>query len=260
MAKGYPAVVRSTTHEIFCCPADDLVRKVCGRKKKSNNYLIHKILKKINDYCDRDGYLHKTQAIMKVEQLISEIIKLNVKPCTSEWSKYYCGENELPVYNGCVDSLETVRKATAKHQYIDNLLEKLKPETVLDIGCNRGLFSQIAASRGAKVIGIDMDEMALDQMYNDSKMIGNAVLPLYVNAVAPVEAIGFKEIPFATVTDRLRSECVLCLALVHHLVFKRTQMNFLHIAKVLSSYSKKYLIVEFVPKEDKHVSEWYTDE
>jgi hypothetical protein len=117
----------------------------------------------------------------------------------------------------------------------------------------------MAASRGAKVIGVDMDERALDQMYHDSKSIGSYVLPLYVNAIAPMEAIGFKEIPFPSVTDRLRSECVLCLALVHHFVFKKSQMDFKHIARLLSSYSKRYLIVEFVPKEDKHVSKWYTD-
>lgn len=258
MAKGYPATVRSSISEIFCYPDAELVKRACGRNEKYSKFFMLKIKDKVINYFDRNERFYKSDGIMQVEQLIIEVENIDVRPLASEWSNYYCGENELPVYDGSISGLNSIRNATVKHKYIDSLLARLRPKTVLDIGCNRGLYSQMAASRGAKVIGIDMDELALDLLYNDSKALGTNVLPLYINAVAPVEAIGFKEIPFTTVTERLKSECVMCLALVHHLVFKRTQMDFKHIAKVLSSYSEKYLIVEFIPKEDKHVSGWYT--
>lgn len=260
MAKGYPTMVRSLTHEILCYPDAGLVRELYGSRErlyKRMRNITEKVKRKIRKLRKQES---KYAGIMQVERLIKKVESLNVKPRASEWSDYYNGENKLPIYDGTIEVLTSIRHATVKHRLIDNLLETLRPESVLDIGCNRGLYSQIAASWGAKVIGIDMDEQALDQMYCDSRVIGSSVLPLYVNAVAPAEAIGFKEIPFPSVTERLKSECVLCLALVHHLVFKRTHMDFQHIAKVLSSYTEKYLIVEFVPKEDEHVAKWYTNE
>ena len=259
MSKGYSTTVRSALHEIFRYPDPDLVRDLCKDNQTIYSYVqdvLGKIVKYLSCSAQHDTML---EGIKQIERMIEEVESINVKPRASEWSNYYSGENELPIYDGSIGGLNSIRTATPKHALIDSLLERIKPETVLDIGCNRGLYSQMAASRGAKVIGIDMDEQALDQMYHDSKSIGSYVLPLYLNAIAPMEAIGFKEIPFPSVTERLQSECVLCLALVHHFVFKKSQMDFKHIAKLLSSYSKKYLIVEFVPKEDKHVSKWYTD-
>jgi hypothetical protein len=118
----------------------------------------------------------------------------------------------------------------------------------------------MAALLGSRVVGIDVDERALDDMYLDSKRLKTNAMPLYVNAVAPAQAIGFREIPFPPVTERLRSELVMCLALVHHLVFKTTRMSFAHIAKLFDSYSENYLLVEFVPKHDVHIQSWCTEE
>lgn len=261
MAKGHLKTFRVSTHEIFSYPDMRLVNELYEPKltlHKMPQILWHKIALRVVNYLG--NRINTDEPLTAIKRLIEEIEALDVRPKASEWSSYYSGENELPIYDGSMEVLNTIRTATAKHALIDQLLEKINPRTVLDIGCNRGLYSQIAASRGAKVIGIDMDEQALDQMYHDSKAAGSYVLPLYINAVAPVEAIGFKEIPFPHITERLKSECVLCLAFVHHLVFKKYQMDFMHIARLLSSYSNKYLIVEFIPKEDKHVSKWYIDE
>jgi hypothetical protein len=45
------------------------------------------------------------------------------------------------------------------------------------------------------------------------------------------------------------------LALVHHLV-ARQGYSFDVVARALSLYSKRNLIVEFIPREDRHVSTW----
>jgi 2-polyprenyl-3-methyl-5-hydroxy-6-metoxy-1,4-benzoquinol methylase len=261
MAKGYHKIFRSLTHEIFCYPDANLLRELYGPQIATYK-LGQIILDRARRYAK---HIYKSEnlsgffsEINRLNSLINRIERIDVRPMASEWSNYYSGENELPIYDGSKERLNSIRTATPKHAIVDYLLENIRPNTVLDIGCNRGLYSQMAASRGAKVIGIDMDEQALDQMYYDSKNINSYVIPLYINAVAPEEAIGFKEIPFASVTERLKSDCVLCFALVHHLVFKVFQMDFMHISKLLDSYSNRYLIVEFIPKEDKYVSEWYT--
>jgi SAM-dependent methyltransferase len=281
MSKGHATTARALMREIFFYPDPAFVEEVTGTKLKKppsgKSLDVITLLRNLLDPLPfsigekaRD-VLHtfrkvkskidsvRINGVHEIEILLGKLEKLDVKPKQSKWSNYYAGRNELPIYDGSLEGLNAIKGATPKHALIERLLLEIKPETLLDLGCNRGLYSQLAALNGARVIGIDTDEYALDQMYNDSKAMGTNVLPLYVNAVAPAEAIGFKEIPFPSVTDRLKADCVLCLALVHHLVFKKTHMSFEHIAKVLSSYSNKYLIVEFIPKEDKHLKNWYID-
>jgi hypothetical protein len=50
---------------------------------------------------------------------------------------------------------------------------------------------------------------------------------------------------------------VLALALVHHLVFKHG-LTLDHIAALFDAFAEKSLLVEFVPKEDKYVRNWWT--
>jgi SAM-dependent methyltransferase len=231
----------------------NLLRQILFLVEKSVERLSKKIKSKID--------LENIDGIRELELLLKKIDDIDVVPKQSEWTQYYSGtKNELPVYTGTREGLNVLRRATSKHRLIDQILEKIEPETVLDIGCNRGPYSQMAALHGAIVVGMDTDEKALDLMYHDSKSMGTNVMPLFINAFAPAEAIGFKEKPFPSVTNRFQADCVLCLALIHHWVFKRAHMSFAHIVNVLSSYAKKYLIVEFVPKEDKYIKDWYSEE
>ena len=57
---------------------------------------------------------------------------------------------------------------------------------------------------------------------------------------------------------RLRTDLVLALAIVHHLAF-RWQMTFDEIVKQLKAFSQKYVIVEFVDKQDVYLSDFRTE-
>jgi len=59
--------------------------------------------------------------------------------------------------------------------------------------------------------------------------------------------------------ERIRTEMVLALGLVHHCVFKEW-LRFDVIVKELSAYTQQWLLVEFVPPDDRHVSKWYSDQ
>jgi SAM-dependent methyltransferase len=281
MVKGHHTVARTLLREILAYPDPDLVSAVVSSSQKFGRapaltrvwsqladvggFLASKVMHRVEKRLRRGGDPSATRE--ELQGTLRKIERMEVEPGRTEWSNYYGGDNELPVYNGQLAALEAIKASTPKHAIVDRLLAELRPATLLDIGCNRGLYSQLAAIHGAQAVGIDMDEQALDQMYRDAVSLGTPVIPLYINAVAPAEAIGFKQMPFPSVTERLRADCVLCLALVHHLVFRRTRMTFEHLADVLSSFAKKHLIVEFVPKEDKHVEkmyrahfDWYTRE
>ena len=56
----------------------------------------------------------------------------------------------------------------------------------------------------------------------------------------------------------LKGDNVLVLAILHHLVFKES-VRFDTFVEIVSNYTKKNAIIEFIPKEDVYVSKWYTE-
>jgi SAM-dependent methyltransferase len=134
------------------------------------------------------------------------------------------------------------------------LLNRYKPKSVLDIGCNKGWFAELAELQGGNVVAIDIDEPSIDLLYHHAKASNLKILPLIVDVCNPTPAHGTLH-AFTRAQDRLKADMVLALGITHHLVFKRN-LIFAHIAKQLSEFSRKWLIVEFVPHNDVHVSKW----
>jgi hypothetical protein len=272
MARGHHGSARALLRDIFTPPDPELARSAATKRSMHGNRVVRELRALIkpglelfgmrtNELKKRLGKKFGGQAsgtLSYVKQLRDSLETMKVAPSTGEWSKYYDGtRNPLPIFDGRLKTLVGLKESTPKHRAITAFLQRTRPKSLLDIGCNRGVFSQIASLFGIPSVGIDLDESALDQMYLDSRALKSSALPLYVNGVAPSEAIGFQEIPFPSAASRLRSECVLCLALVHHLAFRRTHMSLDHIVRNLSNYSEKTLVVEFVPPEDPYLQEAY---
>jgi SAM-dependent methyltransferase len=145
----------------------------------------------------------------------------------------------------------------AKIRNVYELLQTLRPKTVLDVGCNRGWFSELAALQGAQVVAIDIDEPSINTLYRRVHANGSSILPLVMNICAPTPAHGMAH-AYAKAPSRLQSDMVLALALTHHLVFKRG-LAFEDIAERLAAFTRKWLVVEFVPANDRYVSEWMNE-
>ena len=144
-----------------------------------------------------------------------------------------------------------------KQRVVCNLLDKLysKDMTLIDIGANQGWYSNLAVSRGYKVVAFDLDEACMTSLYLDAKRDGRRVLPLMEDFLNPWVA----QPPYQNAVDRLKCDISLSLALVHHLVFSQ-HTNFSSIATGLSGFSKKYAIVEFPPADDIFVKNWVKPE
>lgn len=56
-----------------------------------------------------------------------------------------------------------------KHYNVYNVLKATRPSIVLDIGCNRDWFSQLAAILGCNVVAADVDEVCADQLFEDAR-------------------------------------------------------------------------------------------
>ena len=171
-----------------------------------------------------------------------------VTAAVTEWTGYDGADNRY--------THESSAEWTDKIHNVHKLLTQLKPATVLDIGCNRGWFSDLAAKQGAQVVAGDLDEPSLNAVYQHARATHASVLPVILDLCSTTPAHGLAQ-AYPAMPERLRAEFVLNLAVTHHLVFKRS-LTFDAIARQLAGFTKKWLLVEFVPGDDVHVKPWMT--
>lgn len=143
---------------------------------------------------------------------------------------------------------------SSKQRAIADTLKMTKPMSVIDIGSNRGWYAQLAAQRGANVVAIDKSEPLVSALYCDAKDRNLTLQPLVMDLLWPSPGFGLLDF-WAPAIDRLKCEMVLALALVHHLVH-REGLCFHHIVEGWSKFTTRWLLTEFVPYEDPHLSTW----
>lgn len=166
----------------------------------------------------------------------------------SEWSGYY--DDSFPSFTPSDDW-------DPKHHSVYKVVSDLKPETLFDIGSNRGWYSMMAARHGVKVIASDVDDQCISQLFFDAAEGRLSVHPIILDIRDPSPGAGLCNQELAPATQRLKCEMVMALALVHHMVFK-FHMNFDQFVRCVSELTTKDLLVEFVPREDRYVKEWWT--
>ena len=185
-----------------------------------------------------------------LRELMREIEGSRIPIKKSNWYKYYGDEFSY--------SIESDISWNQKQKIVRQVLERIKPKTVLDVACNRGWFALLAAARGSSVVAFDIDEDCVAQLYLDAKERGLMVLPLVMDILNPTPSFGWNASQFPSAIERLRCEMVFAFAIVHHLVFKQLQ-NFDRIASTLNSFSSKWVLVEFPCPDDEKVKSMWTD-
>lgn len=179
------------------------------------------------------------------EALANYAASLNVPHVQAEWTTY--AQPQLL----CDADYASLRE---KDRIVHRILEQDKGKTLIDVGTNYGLHSEIAAGLGKRVLASDVEETCLNVLYKRTHERGSDILPLYHDFLWPIGTSGIlNTIPAAE--DRLSCDTVLFMALTHHLAFKQ-YVSFEAMARGMSSLAKKRAIVEFVPAEDAHVALW----
>ena len=136
-----------------------------------------------------------------------------------------------------------------KSEYVDRVIQRLKPEMVWDMGANKGEFSSIAASYGAFVVSIDGDPSCTEHLYRQvSKNGSKNILPLTMDFANPSPSLGWNGSERLSIQDRGPADLLLALALIHHLVFSCCVPLTL-IAQWFAGLTE-HLLVEFVPPGD----------
>jgi SAM-dependent methyltransferase len=129
------------------------------------------------------------------------------KTAFSAWSSYEA-ENRY-----------TKRDVAAKTSFVEAALVERRPASVLDLGCNTGRFSLLAAGTGARVVAADSDPAVVGEVWRRARAERRDVLPLVVDISRPSPALGWRYGEHASFLARARGsfDLVLMLALVHHL-------------------------------------------
>lgn len=169
-----------------------------------------------------------------MERLIRKTAKIVLPSARDNWTHYY----------------QDIEKQTKdkKLQIVDNLLAQLQPATLLDLGCNVGTFSVLAAKRGIQVLSVDASESCIEALYKNASTHNYSITPVVGNVLNP-PASGFLSRQFPSMVERFKSDTVLCLALMHHLHIHGRQ-SFERIATLMNTLSNRSVIFEYVAPDD----------
>ena len=139
----------------------------------------------------------------------------------------------------------------AKAQFITEVLDATLPAWVLDVGCNTGVYSKLAAEAGAHVIAIDVDTPAVNLLAETVRPTGEDILPLCVDLAFPTPATGWQNRETRSFLDRATGhfDTVLMLAVIHHMLL-HDQIPLHQIAALAASITTRNLIIEWVPPSD----------
>jgi predicted RNA methylase len=80
----------------------------------------------------------------------------------------------------------------AKQAFVEKALHEFKPTNVLDIGCNTGHFSALAARQGASVVAIDSDPVVVGQVWRMATREKLDILALVINIARPSPSVGWR--------------------------------------------------------------------
>jgi SAM-dependent methyltransferase len=141
--------------------------------------------------------------------------------------------------------------AKKKWELVQATLQRIRPKTVLDVGCNRGAFSRLASSLGASVVAIDSDPVVVGHAYMEAKREGADVLPLVVDISRPSPAVGWMNEECASFLERATKsfDLVLMLAIVHHLIVTE-RIPLEQVLAMVARITNDAAVVEFISTKD----------
>lgn len=177
--------------------------------------------------------------IKGLEQLVSGLKQIKSR---SVWDNYY------------TDTILGDKYLSAKSDLVTKFAALINYKTVTDLGANDGFFSMLLKDTAINIKAVDSDSNCINTLYLDLKRSGvKNITPIVNELNNPSPAIGWNNAERSTMSDRLRSDLVLALALVHHLALAyNVPLSF--IAEWLRPMCN-FLIIEFVPKSDEKVKQ-----
>jgi len=179
----------------------------------------------------------KNQLLGIISSLQSTATALNLPQQKTVWGEYY---NDTNYSKGAFQ---------AKKKIVSGWIDKIKPKSVWDAGANDGTFSRLASEKGIFTVASDIDELAIERSYLTIKKNNDkSLFPMIVDLTNPSPSIGWNNEERTAFVERCNFDLSMCLAFIHHLAIANN-LPLSYIAQLFAKTSK-YLIIEFVPKQD----------
>lgn len=197
---------------------------------------MNKVLRRLNENRDVAGFYQDVHEF---------VTNLKVAIGASAYSAYYKlkGEDHDWAYS---------EEWNAKQKSVYNALNTPGVDTVLDVACNTGWFAVMAAKMGKQVVAFDIDEACVETLYSQVKNEQLDVLPLVMNFTELTTdrfSIHDGGKVLINATDRLRSDSVIALGIIHHLTLG-LGLTFEEVLNRLLPLCEKQLVIEFVDATD----------
>ncbi|MEM8839958.1 MAG: class I SAM-dependent methyltransferase, partial [Pseudomonadota bacterium] len=136
-----------------------------------------------------------------------------------------------------------------KHAFVGDFVKRTSPNVLIDLGCNDGEYSFLSCENGAgHVVGFELDREATDRAFTQSHAKKAPYLPLIVDIANPSPSQGWLNQERTTLKSRLKSDALIALAVIHHLVIGRN-LPIRQVVEELMALAPKG-VIEFVPKGD----------
>ena len=184
--------------------------------------------------------ISKFKMTAMIDSLVRIVEKLQLRSLKTEWEDYYASTNYSDL------------GADNKKAIIAEYLAKLLPSITWDFGANDGTYSRLSLpGNDSFVAAFDIDPIAVERNHAAVRRSGENMLPLLLDLTNPSPSIGFASRERGALETRQRPDCILMLAVIHHLAISNN-LPLGMIAKWLASLCDN-LLIEFVPKSDSQV-------
>ncbi len=154
-------------------------------------------------------------------------------------------------YTECDNNYSTGQMAY-KEEFVKSFVAEHKPGKVLDVGCNTGRFSVMAAQTGGSVVAIDYDPTVVGEVWHKAREEKLDILPLVVDLSRPSPSTGWLNLECPSFLDRAYGtfDTVFMLAVLHHmLVTERIPLE--SIIDLAAELTTKYVVIEYVDPADR---------
>ncbi len=176
-----------------------------------------------------------------IDSLETAVRGLKWNPRRSAWTSYY---SEGHAY--------TQEAFDHKKELVGKFIEEAGPGSVWDLGGNVGVFARMASARGIPTGCFDVDPSCVEANYRQVVADREStLLPLVLDLSNPSPAMGWANRERESLVERGPADLAMALALLHHLAIG----NNVPLSMLAEFFAEvgRWLIVEFVPKEDPQV-------
>lgn len=212
-------------------------------------------------------YSGKRDSVISINKIIKQVFtnksKLNSLKKDLEkisftnktlWGDYHSNRNKFLNPDGSVILSQRLK-------FVDNLVKSGHYSSILELAANQGVLSKVIAenNKNTRVIALDYDYGALN---NSWKLFDT--LPRNLTLGRLDFMADLLEASSCYRSHRIKSECVIVLAVLHHLVLTQCY-TFEAVIKRLKSFCKKDLLIEFMPLglwdgvNDYSCPDWYSE-